>query len=218
MALEAVRRGFVSDFYDSWDSLAASRTATGRGNFMYAFMATNYLEWAARVASQNHAVAVRLASELYGSDGHYFAKLPPGWPTKPAKWFPPSKDGNQDHWLWVVFDLVRNGIAHRYQQMDADLADGHFRVLLVGAEKRAFRPGGVRPPTHFRPFEVKAPTGTNYLVMRLFPDVLFSDVDTAVNASGVLQLKPMDTFRRNYPVTIGRLRKAIGIGRRPPPR
>jgi hypothetical protein len=145
MSLESIRRAFVRDFYDSWDSVAANRAAEGRGNFMYAFMATSYLEWAGTIAAQDPAVATRFATELGHRDRHHFARLPAPWRSKPTRWFPAADAGNQNHLLWAVFDLVRNGIAHRYQQMDAVLSDGRFRVQIVGAEARAYRGAGRRP-------------------------------------------------------------------------
>lgn len=210
MALAIVHTAFLYDFRDSWDSVAANPRARGRGNFMYAFMATNYLEWAATIARQDSAVAKRFATALGQRDKHYFRKLPVAWRARPPQWFPATASGLQDHALWAVFDLVRNGLAHRYQQIDAQLPDGRFRVQIVGAEHQVFRDGQRRPPTHFRPFEVARPPAPSYLIVRLFPDVLYADIDHAVISSGLLALTPTK-FRRPYPVTIARLRKAIGV-------
>lgn len=210
MSLGTIRTAFVRDFYDSWNALARDREATGRGNFMFAFMATNYLEWAATVAHQSPEVAKAFARELRRVDSNYFKKLPTSWPTKPPRWFPPSR-GIQQHLLWALFDLVRNGIAHRYQQIDAVLNDGaRFRVQLTGAQVPA-TPGAEtrRSRDHLRSFRVRD-IDPPYLVIRLHPDVLFADVDTAVEKSGLLALEPV-RFRRKLSTSISALRKAIRV-------
>jgi hypothetical protein len=213
MSLASVREAFVSDFYDSWTALAAQPNATGRGNFMYAFMATNYLEWASTIAHQDPTVAQSFAAALAGRDRHSFMKLPAPWPQRPRNWFPFAGDVGGDRFLWAVFDLVRNGLAHRYQQIDAVLTDGRFRVQIIGAAAQPYQADRERPRTHFRPFEVHRPPNPRYLVVRLYPDVLFADIDAAVSVSGLLNLGTLK-FRRQYPISIARLRKAVGVGKR----
>jgi hypothetical protein len=61
---------------------------------------------------------------------------------------------------------------------------------------------------------VRLPNEVPYLVMRLYPDVLFADVDAAVGISGLVELQPLKSFRRKYPVTVTRFRRATGVGKR----
>jgi hypothetical protein len=208
MSLSSVHAAFVHDFRDAWDAVAAYPRARGRGNFMFAFMATNYLEWAARIAAQDDRTRTRLADELGAADVRYFKKLPGMWPVRPEPWFPAGRRGIQATVLWAIFDLVRNGIAHRYQQIDAVLdGDARFRVQVVGADRAAYRLGDARPPDYLRPFTVRD-LNPSYLVVRLYPDVLFADVEHAVTVSGLLGLAPL-RFRRKFAVPLSKLRRAI---------
>lgn len=209
MSLESVRRAFVRDFHDSWNAVARDPDATGRGNFMYAFMATNYLEWATTVAHQDPRVAKRFARELRNTDRRYFKKLPTNWAVKPPRWFPTSPAGSQQHLLWALFDLVRNGIAHRYQQIDAVLDDdARFRVQVTGAQVPVSPSGQAqRSEDHLSILRVED-VEPAYLVIRLHPEVLFADIDSAVQASGLLALEP-PRFRRRFATSIAKLRKVL---------
>jgi hypothetical protein len=86
------------------------------------------------------------------------------------------------HLLAAIFNLIRNGQAHQYQQMRAVLSDGsNFRIGLTGAAQGFFLRNVLasgRPSDHL----FHRDDGTSvWLIVR--PEILFLDIRDAVRAA-----------------------------------
>lgn len=183
----------VGDFEASWDALAGLSGARARGNFLFARQAMTLLEVACRLCNSDtsgHALD-DLSAEIERRDRRYFTVLPgPCWTPNQrtrAAFKLPSRGPNPDNQLIAaIFNLVRNGQAHQYQQMRAVVADGkQFRFSLTGAEyglslANVFAAG--RPAQH-----LSASSDINGDIwMTLRTDVLFLDLRDAVNDAKLL--------------------------------
>jgi hypothetical protein len=89
--------------------------------------------------------------------------------------------------LWVLFDLIRHGLAHQYQQLSVNLTDGkNFFISLTGAEHGRFLNQATKraaPLNHLR-FNIDSDGDLELLV---YPDILFLDFEEAIDNSGLLR-------------------------------
>ena len=176
----------VGDFEATWDSLAANPAPQYRGNFAFAMQSMILLEVACRVCdSDSSGSSLRvLSEELAKRERRYFTTIPLSV-SLPKKFQLPhvSPDPSREL-LAVLFDLVRNGQAHQYQQMRAKLSDGvEFGISITGAESgailsRTFAAG--RPRDHLQ----LSGKQDRWLTFR--PDVFFLDVCDSVAAANLL--------------------------------
>jgi hypothetical protein len=127
----------TSDFQDSWNSIAWNPFPKGRGNFMFAGLAFGFLEFACRLChSDPTGKALHdFSNKLRAVDKKYFLVIPgldvphPGGFKLP---YTNSKHMN-DVLICALFDLVRNGLAHQYQQILVRLKGGRsLGVTLTG--------------------------------------------------------------------------------------
>lgn len=183
----------IGDFEATWEALTVLSGAKSRGNFLFARQAMTLLEVACRLCNSDttRSALDDLSAEIERRDKRYFTVLPgPCWApnlrTRGAFKLP-SRGLNPDSQLIAaIFNLVRNGQAHQYQQMRAVLADGkQFRFSLTGAEyglslDKVFAAG--RPAQH-----LSASSDMNGDIwMTLRTDVLFLDLRDAVNNAKLL--------------------------------
>ncbi len=203
---EQVYNAFVEDFGGAWTSIMR-RQPPGRGNFMFALMAMGFLEWCGRVTEKQPDAQQRFLEALKAADPIYFAELPTRWPARgrPSPLFATGRE-----FLWVLFNMVRNGIAHGYVQLDVDLADPdvRMRVQITGPEERPqHRAGTPRPPNYLVPTQLHGSlgllddTGHDAVIVRLHPDVLFADVQFAADAASVTTLPPATWTRTKLGTT-----------------
>jgi hypothetical protein len=203
---EEVYNAFVEDFGGAWTTIARARPP-GRGNFMFALMAMDFLEWCWRVTEPHTDPRHLFVAALKTADPIYFAALPTEWPRgTPPSMFPTGRE-----FLWVLFSMVRNGIAHRYVQLDVDLADPdtRMRVQIIGpAERPQHRSGASRPPDYLVPTTLRGKLGPlddkdhDAVIVRLHPDVLFADLRFAADAAAVTTLPPVTWTRTKLAVTV----------------
>lgn len=194
---EHVYRAFVDDFEGAWTALMGS-DARGRGNLLFAQLAMQFLEWCARVTEPDPQARDRFVRALDSADPMYFAQLPSSWSTPPTRLFAfPTKSGLPEReYLWALFDMVRNGVAHKYLQPDAELRDARLRVQITGATRIMYRAGWTRPPDYLVPVKARGNLGPldpgehDVVVAKLYPDVLFADVLTAADAANADTLPP----------------------------
>jgi len=115
--------------------------------------------------------------------------------------------------LWVLWDVIRNGQAHFYQQITIQLSDSAVYVRLAGADYgrlvghviRAYA-AGHRPTEHLK-------TGQNEngeIWIRLFPEILFLDIRAAVRGARLwareLSIPPVaSAARRSLDISAGEL-------------
>lgn len=190
------------DFECAWDAVAGTPVtgAVNRGNFMFARQAMGYLELACRLCEADQGSLRDLSSELAGRDARYFSKLPGNCRT-PKDFCLPTLSGDSSHELiGLLFDMVRNGQAHQYQQINAELSDGvEFFIGLSGAEQglfiaKTFLSG--RPSDHLK--SGKLPSGKMYLNIRT--DVLWHDLRDSVRAARLAERGLMfEYLERKYP-------------------
>jgi hypothetical protein len=192
---EHVYRAFVADFDGAWTAVERGRP-DGRCNFMFALLAMDFLEWCGRVTNDYPDARTRFVDALGAADPVYFALLPAPWPgSKRIPMFPTGRE-----FLWVIFNTVRHGLAHRYVHPDVDLTDMRLRVSISGADHPAHRAGAPRPPDYLAPVQVhgslgpldRVEAGHDFVVVPLHPDVLFADLRTAADAARLATLPPSD--------------------------
>ncbi len=181
----------IGDFERAWDALASTPGSINRGNFLFARQAMILLEVACRLCfSDKTGQALKdLSQQLEQRDSRYFTELPGTcWSagSQPEFFLPSMGPNPATELIAALFDLIRNGQAHQYQQIRAQLSDGKdFEFGLTGAEyglllSRTFAAG--RPSEHLK--AQKEPNGD--LWMKIRTDVLFLDIRDAVHAAGLL--------------------------------
>ena len=126
----------VGDFRGAWDSIAANHQIIGRGNFMFAVQAMNLLEFAGRLCKSDTSgkMLLSFSNELNKIESRYFAAMPFNMPY-PIEFDLPVQSNNKNNLLIMLFDLIRNGVSHQYQQIIISLQNGkNFCVSLSGAD------------------------------------------------------------------------------------
>ena len=180
----------VGDFEDAWAALAATRGPLHRGNFMFSRQAMTLLEFAGRLcnADQSGAALRDLSTELERIEPRYFTSLPGPCLGAGDEYELPSSvaAARENQLLWALFNVIRHGQAHQYQQMAVELTDGrHLLVSLTGAQH-----GMVLNPAlpHGRPVQHLGYTvlSDGDVAITVCPDVLFLDIKAAVERSGLL--------------------------------
>jgi hypothetical protein len=125
------------DFETAWNAVAAVPMAPnqGRGKFLFANQAMILFEWACQLCAGDStgAALVALGRELHTLRPTYFTSLPITLDVTAAGNIAlPRESGVPDSHtrplLWLLFDLIRNGLAHQYQQLVLRLDDGPVYV------------------------------------------------------------------------------------------
>lgn len=177
----------TSDFKSAWNSLASNPVSSiGRGNFMFARQAMNLLEFACRLCDRDpaHQAINDLSKELLRMESRYFTELPARCVASDFM-LPHNGNTTGNLLLWTLFDLIRHGLAHQYQQMIVTLSDGkHFSVTLTGASYgRQLNIAAQSRPTNHLAFTVDS---DGDLEMKVYPEILFMDIDNAIVSMGLL--------------------------------
>lgn len=190
----------IGDFRAAWDALTkVSRKKIkdrARGNFMFARQALNLLEAAVLLCSTDHGTRTvpctgalkDLSDALYAIDPLYFTELP-GPCADPTNFRLPFRGRNpRSELIWALYDLIRNGLAHQYQQVIVELNGPgppkvHFGIELTGAVPNLTldKAEEKRPPKHLGTKMEK-----DDLWMHVRTDRLFVDMEKAINDSGIL--------------------------------
>jgi hypothetical protein len=162
-------------------------------SFLFARQAMLLVELASRVASQDRATSRRFAAELQSREARLFKPIPAYKPGPQTRRCVPriaaEGDAGSDL-ITLLFDLMRNGLAHYGQQVYAPLADGRaIGVVLVdsmwrGRTLESMRDGG-KTIDHL---SCTLQTDGN-LVIRLCPAILYLDVRDASESAGVWDLE-----------------------------
>ena len=176
----------IGDFEAAWNGLAADPAPGNRGNFLFALQAVVLLEVASRLcASDSTGAALRdLSAQLEARDPRYFAALPGACSGGFSEFALPSSGPNPSgQLLAVLFDLIRNGQAHQYQQVRVRLNDGlDFQVALTGAEHGLFLDRTQSRTGHL----VKSRDQNQDLWLKVRTDILFVDVRESIRAANLL--------------------------------
>jgi hypothetical protein len=214
-----------NDFETAWDAVASLPDAScvGRGNFMFALHAMILLEWACRVCAADQPVGstdttpVALAEfgkALYALRPDYFLPVVAKPTVEESKWLhgyierpgvrlpraPGAMPIDRCPLLWLLWDAIRNGQAHRYQQIVAKQSDAKLCVALSGADYsqtiKATLVHRLAEANHLAPKRSRGALG-----IQVYPQWLFLDLRDAVNDSNLLErgLPPPTLRDRNYP-------------------
>lgn len=209
----------TGDFRCAWDALAREPDASNRGNFLFALQVMIALEWVMRFCSQDDSLQKRFLDELENIDSRYFTKLP-GGPSKPP--FPRLGDESKTHLIWVIFDILRNGQAHQYEQVIVRLPGSEsFTVAIAGGANPGLDLASVPKRISrkkYLGFREESGHGWIYLHVGL----LFLDIEKAVTKSGILE--SVDTFpflkrpegrgkRDTYKVSLSQLASTLDSGK-----
>jgi hypothetical protein len=129
----------IGDFEAAWDALAARpEDNLHRGNFMFGRQAMMLLEFACRLckADKTGQALADFSNMLACHEPRYFTRLPGICvDSKRMDFALPRHGPDADAQLIAaLFDLIRHGQAHQYQQARAHLDGGDFRFALTGAQ------------------------------------------------------------------------------------
>jgi hypothetical protein len=181
------------DFEDAWNALAASSDARYRGNFLFGRQAMLLLEVACRLCAgskagdgDTNAPLEDLYRCLSGRDRRYFTPLCGTRPSQRDFALPHGPDCRKADLLSVLFDLIRNGQAHQYQQIVVELADGALLTCgLSGAARGLFlcrRLAENGRPRHLR----ASKSAARDIHLDVFTDLLFLDIRDAICDANLL--------------------------------
>jgi hypothetical protein len=177
----------VSDFEGAWDALASVERKVGRGNFLFARQAMILLEVACRLCQSDASGAAlrEFSLALVARDGRYFAALP-GSCCRPGEFrLPTLVEEPGAELIAALFDLIRNGQAHQYQQIRATLTDGReFQVSLSGADfcRTLARVAAAGRPVDHLAAQIEP---NRDIWLRVRPEVLFMDIRDAVREASL---------------------------------
>jgi hypothetical protein len=163
---------------------------------MFGRQAMTLLEFASRLYTNDVTGIIQrnFSSELYKIEPKYFTLLPTSCATTTEFILPHKGDKSGRTLLWALFDLIRHGLAHQYQQIIVDLNNGkHFYISLTGADYGRYLDVAVklqRPREHLGYTFDK----DGDLELKTYPDIMFLDFEHAVNKSGLLLNKGL-SFR-----------------------
>jgi hypothetical protein len=184
------------DFRKAWDAMATVDFDPGvGGNFLFARQAMALLEFTCRVAASDEsgATLADFSAELARRDPYLFTLLPGGPEKQPREFGLPfwPEAGSPPQWqlIAILFDLIRNGQAHQYQQIPVTLTDGAILAISIN---------GVRPGRLLR--TVLAEPGkrsVNHLMIHrqgrgnfwvnVHPEILFLDFEGAAIKAEVFE-------------------------------
>lgn len=121
----------VGDFQCAWDALAGlpESVAGHRGNFMFALQATILLEWLCRLCASDASVLRDFSEELKKIEPKYFTQLDDKVQSVQEFSFPGVGPDPLKNLLSALWDLIRNGNAHEYQDIAVRLTDGKCWAL-----------------------------------------------------------------------------------------
>lgn len=190
---------------------------------MFARQAMVLLEWAARLAATDttRSALVAFSAELQKIEPRYFTKLPDGAPQPKEFQLPSVSTTNPERQLiWALFDLIRNGQAHQYQQIPVALLDGTFFWLALSGAASGFALATAqsRRQEHLG-FKIDS-SGNIWMLVR--PDLMFLDIKNAVERSNLLTLGLSFTYldrpgsgRLNYKFDSSTLNSALSAAGHP---
>ncbi len=176
----------IGDFEAAWNALAAEPVAGNRGNFLFALQAMVLLEVASRLCASDLTGAAlgAFSTQLSARDPRYFTALPGACAGGSHEFTLPCSGPNPSaELLAALFDLIRNGQAHQYQQIRVRLSDGmDFQVELTGAEHGLFLDRTPNRTGHL----VQSRDESGDLWLKVRTDVLFVDVRESIRTANLL--------------------------------
>jgi hypothetical protein len=179
----------ISDFKGAWNSIAANKSKKiGRGNFMFGRQAMNLLEFVARYCAGDHTnqALSDYSRELKRIEPRYFTRLPSPCMSSSDFVLPNDDNTSGNLLLWALFDMMRHGLAHQYQQILVRLTDNKkFYIMLTGPNygRRLEKVNRRRRPARHLAYSVDDDGDYELIV---YPDIVYLDFERAVERSGIL--------------------------------
>ena len=207
LAPDEIHRFIVSDFRGGWNSIAANGDKNiGRGNFMFGRQAMTLLEFASRLYTSDTTPKTHgnFSTELHKIEPKYFTLLPGPCAMNKDFILPHMGDTTGKTLLWLLFDLIRHGLAHLYQQTIVNLNSGkHFYISLTGADYGRYLDvaANLQRPTKHLGYTFD---DDGDLELRIYPDMLFVDFDHAIDRSRLLQDKGLSLEYLSRPKSKGK--------------
>jgi hypothetical protein len=181
---------------------------------MFALLDMILVEFISRFCKQDSTGGLlsKFSDCLYDVDKRYFG-LVNGWKglKQNSKFTIPFKNQQGKEILCLLFDLIRNGEAHQYQQIIAELQDGIMSIRISGADfglnlsKISSRSGHL---------DVQHSTNSSnpILLIQFRPEVMYLDLKRAVDCSQIFGKSTQFLhFSRPYQgTTIESVQRAIG--------
>lgn len=172
----------IGDFESAWSALEKTSSDANRGNFMFALMAMVLLEVACRFCEDDPRNLQRLKDELKGREPRYFTELPGRCPDTTGFTLPAtSRARERRELLHFMFDVIRNGLAHKFGQKALHLSDGRLQFALTGATPGVQLVQNVGAPARAEHLSTHREGPDLWIKVRT--DVLFVDVREAVRAA-----------------------------------
>lgn len=173
-----------SDFLGAWNSIAINPDPSiGRGNFIFGRQAMNLLEFVALLCKSDpiQKALLDFSNELNKIEPKYFTQLPSVCASNKDFILPHLGNACGDILLWTLFDQIRHGLAHQYQQIVVKLNDRkNFYINLT--EGAAF--GRVLISSGKRSRQINHLCYSDDVDMDLellvYPDTLFLDFEEAM--------------------------------------
>jgi hypothetical protein len=178
----------IADFKGTWDSVAMNDNQNiGRGNFMFGRQAMTLLEFISRLCSTDLSgkSLSNFSLELYMIEQKYSLSMPGKCVKLKDFNLPYIFKSKSDPLIWCLFDLIRHGLAHQYQQIIANLKNNkRFAIKLTGADfKRNLKYVKCSRPFEHLSYSIDQ---EDDLIMTVCPEVLFLDLENAINKSNIL--------------------------------
>ena len=178
----------TKDFEGLWNSVAKNNDENiGRGNFIFGRQAMTLLEFICRLCSNDTTgkEIKNFANKLNHIQPKYFTILPAKCVSTSDFSLPTIDETQNDPLLWILFDLVRHGLSHQYQQIIVDLNDEkHFYVKLTGPTFGCYLDKSRSLCDNHLAYSIDSDSD---LELTVHPNILFLDFKDAICDSEVLQ-------------------------------
>ena len=213
----------INDFKSAWNTLASINDQhIGRGNFIFGFMAMNLLEYICRLCSSDPSALRDFSNELNSIESKYFTHLPVNPAQSGRKLdlrikrdgfiLPYTDEENRDNLLLtLLFDLIRNGIGHQYQQLVVDLENrADFFITLDGP----FYKNTINKNKRWRHLFCRVERNGD-ICITVYPQILLVDFELAGKQSSLLEKNlQIDhrRFERRYDVNASQLKDSLKRG------
>jgi hypothetical protein len=202
----------LGDFQSMWEVLATNEENRPRGNFAFGLLAMTLLELACRACHGNAQALQDFADALDAREPRYFWRLPKPFGGQIGGMTLPTVRGvaPEEQLLGALFDMVRNGQAHLYQQTFVQLTDGGFAVSLTGAPEGAFLEHADASAARQDHLGIDFDIGERVLVLKVRVDVLFCDLRHAIQKARLVERDlSIAHFQRKYDVSVDNLRASF---------
>jgi hypothetical protein len=178
----------TKDFEGVWNSVVKNNDENiGKGNFIFGRQAMSLIEFVCRLCFNDTTgkEIKKISHNLNRIQPKYFTILP-GKCVSTADFSLLTIDESQnDPLLWSLFDLIRHGLSHQYQQIIANLNDEkQFYVKLTGSTFDCYLNKSRSLCNNHLAYSIDS---DGDLELTVYPDILYLDFKDAIYDSGILK-------------------------------